>query len=67
MNYAECVICGDEYNTRRRELGYYTCLECGGKAANKEALRKSRCCAPAFNKGAYMYITSKRMARDVGK
>ena len=58
MNYAECVECGDEYNYRRRELGYYTCLDCGGQAAKKESARKARCSAPAYNKGCYMYITT---------
>jgi len=67
MIYAECVECGDEYNARRRDLGYYTCLECGSKAAHRETARKARCSAPAYNKGGYMYITSMRMAKDVGR
>jgi len=28
-----CVECGDEYNTRRYELGFLTCLTCGEKQA----------------------------------
>jgi hypothetical protein len=62
-----CIKCGDEYNPKRRKLGYNICLDCGSIAARKEARRRSKCCAPAFNKGAYMYVTSKKMARDVGK
>ncbi len=63
----ECIECGDEFSPRRFALGYYTCLECGDTDAAKEILRKSRCTAPAYNKGAYMYVSSARMAREVGK
>jgi len=63
----ECVRCEEEVNPRRAELGYKTCLECGGKVANLERARKSKCSAPAFNKGAYQYVTSRDMARDVGR
>jgi len=24
-----CIKCGDDYNPKRRELGYRTCLSCG--------------------------------------
>jgi hypothetical protein len=64
---AECVICGDDYPIKRKHLGYNTCLECGDIEATKEILRKSKCIAPAYNKGAYMYVTSKSMAHDAGK
>ena len=50
----ECIECGDEFSPRRFALGYYTCLECGDTDA-------------AYNKGAYMYVSSARMAREVGK
>ena len=30
--FAECVKCGEEYNYRRKELGYTTCLECGERS-----------------------------------
>lgn len=63
----ECIECGDPFNPRRRDLGYYTCLECGDVQASKEALHKAKCTAPAYNKGGYMYIASKSMARDVGR
>jgi predicted nucleic acid-binding Zn-ribbon protein len=63
----ECIECGDEYNPKRKELGYDTCLECGESRAEKEILRKSRCIAPAYNKGAYMYVSSSAMARDLGR
>ena len=63
----ECVRCEEEVNPRRAELGYKTCLESGGKVANAERARKAKCTAPAFNKGAYQYVTSSDMARDVGR
>jgi ribosomal protein L37AE/L43A len=63
----ECVECGDEFNPRRFQLGYYICTECGEEAAQREILRKSKCSAPAYNKGAYMYVTSSQMAKDLGR
>jgi hypothetical protein len=63
----ECVECDEEYNPRRFDLGYRTCLECGDAHAEAEILRKSTCIAPAYNKGAYMYVSSSSMARDAGR
>ena len=63
----ECVECGDEFNPRRFALGFYTCLKCGDNEAARQILHKSRCTAPAYNKGGYMYITSKSMAKDAGR
>ncbi len=63
----ECIECGEEYNPKRESLGYKTCLDCGGDQAQREILRKSRCVAPAYNKGAYMYVSSSAMARDLGR
>lgn len=63
----ECVECGDEFNPKRFKLGYRTCTECGEEKAQIEMLRKSRCIAPAYNKGAYMYVTSSQMAKDLGR
>jgi len=63
----ECIECGEEYNPKRAELGYKTCLDCGQGNAEREILRKSRCIAPAYNKGAYMYVSSSAMARDLGR
>jgi len=31
----ECIECGELYHPKRRELGYLTCLECGGRSANR--------------------------------
>ena len=63
----ECIECGEEYNPRRLALGYHTCLECGDRDATKQTLRKSKCVAPAYNKGAYMYVSSRAMAKELGK
>ena len=64
---AECVKCGEQYSYRRRELGYHTCLDCGSRDAMREILRKATCVAPAFNKGAYMFIFTPQDAKDAGK
>jgi len=63
----KCYLCQEPYPAKREELGYKTCLDCGGAAANAEKQRKARCSAPAYNKGAYMYVTNRKMAKDVGR
>tara|TARA_Y100001938_G_C8066606_1_gene420555 strand:- start:1190 stop:1399 length:210 start_codon:yes stop_codon:yes gene_type:complete len=63
----ECIKCGEPYNYKRREIGYYTCLDCGRHEALKEIVRRSSCVAPAFNKGAYVYIHSPQDAKDAGR
>lgn len=63
----ECIKCGEPYNPKRKSLGYTTCLSCGDIAAEKESLRKSKCIAPAYNKGAYQYIGSFEDALACGK
>lgn len=64
---SECIECGDNFNPKRFKLGYRTCIECGEEVAQIEMVRKSRCVAPAYNKGAYMYVTSSQMAKDLGR
>ena len=39
---AECNKCGEEYNYRRRELGYYTCLDCGEVSAVRVSTQRTR-------------------------
>lgn len=63
----ECVRCEEEVAPRRADLGYMTCLDCGALDAIRESKQKARRVAPAFNKGAYQYITSRSMARDIGR
>ena len=67
MIEVECIECGDDFSIRRYKLGYLICLQCGDKHAKIESRRKSKCSAPAYNKGAYMYVSSKTMARDLGR
>ena len=62
-----CTECGEEYSDRRKALGYNICLECGQQAAEREILFKASCTAPAYNKGGYMYVTSAKMAKDLGR
>ena len=64
---SECIECGDNFNPKRFKLGYRTGIECGEEIAQIEMVRKSRCIAPAYNKGAYMYVTSSQMAKDLGR
>ena len=64
---AVCSDCGEVYSNRRREIGYSTCLDCGAAEASREAFAKSRQVAPAYNKGAYQYITSKKIAKTIGR
>lgn len=62
-----CIECGDKFNPKRKALGYNTCLKCGEAAASEEAHRRSKCTAPAYNKGAYMYIGSSSDALCIGR
>ena len=62
-----CVDCCIEYNPKRFELGYRTCLDCGSTRALREVDRRKKCSAPAFNKGAYQYVGSKKTALGVGR
>jgi hypothetical protein len=39
----KCYLCQEPYPAKREELGYKTCLDCGGAAANAEKQRKARC------------------------
>ena len=62
-----CKVCSEEFSPKRFALGYRTCLTCGAKEAAQQTARKARCTAPAYNKGAYMYVTNRTMARDLGR
>ena len=62
-----CIECGEFYNPKRLELGYRTCLCCGGIAARIEKARKAKCSAPAYNKGAYQYVGTVQAAKGVGR
>jgi len=64
---AICTECAEKYSDRREALGYNTCLECGDVVATREILFKASCTAPAYNKGGYAYVTSAKMAKDLGR
>ena len=66
-NIVHCSECGEDYNIKRAQLGYTTCLDCGDKDANKIAQRRARCSAPAFNKGAYQPMMTLKDARWAGR
>jgi len=66
-NVVYCSACGVEYNTKRAQLGYETCLECGEARAFKVAEFRSKCSAPAFNKGAYQPMMTLDDARWAGR
>jgi len=67
LDKVNCRECGEEYNPKRAALGYATCLSCGDASARELARHRSRCSAPAFNKGAYQPVMSKDDAKWVGK
>lgn len=50
----------------RLELGIKSCLQCGEQAAQKLSEARKQQCAPAYNKGAYQYIT-KNDLKDIGR
>ena len=43
------------------------CLECGQKHAQKEKDYKAKCTAPAYNKGAYQYVSTKAQVVGIFK
>jgi hypothetical protein len=57
----KCYLCHEPYPAKREELGYKTCLDCGGAAANVEKQRKARCSAPAYficcKQEAFLFLT----------
>ena len=65
--WPRCFDCGEKFNPKRLRLGYQHCLACGDSYAKKETVRKSKCVAPAFNKGAYQYVASFEDAKLVGR
>lgn len=67
MAHAKCVDCGNFYSHKRRELGYKTCLECGEANIKPVIDNMRKQCAPAYNKGAYQYITDMQMVKDLGR
>jgi len=52
-----CTMCCELINNGRAQLGYSTCLDCREAMANELAEKRKKQVAPAYNKGAYQYIT----------
>ena len=50
-----------------KDIGYEVCIKCGDIQARKEAIRKSKCVAPLFNKGSYQYIGNINAAKHIGR
>ena len=57
MLTSKCNVCNATVPEGRLSLGYVTCLACGEAAANELAEIRKKQSAPAYNKGAYQYIT----------
>jgi hypothetical protein len=51
---ANCIKCGNEYNFKRAELGYKTCLACGSP--------KQHFCVVPVNKSNYVIGTLAELA-----
>jgi hypothetical protein len=56
----------EDINQRRAELGLAP-MEKAAQQALEEIKRKSKCVAPAYNKGAYQPVFSKEAARQIGR
>ena len=65
--WPECRNCGEEFNPKRKELGYHVCLDCGDIKAQKQIAHKKKCSAPLFNKGGYQYVGTREAARRAGR
>jgi hypothetical protein len=55
-----CSYCRDpecRVPEARARLGYTTCIDCGEQVASKLTEQRKKQTAPAYNKGAYQYIT----------
>lgn len=58
-NMAICIICGEEYPDKRKQLGYNTCLE-------HAELKKEFTVSIPYNKGSYQLITLENI-KYIGK
>lgn len=53
-------VCGEEFDDRRKALGYHTCLECGDGDATKEIIRKQASVVPQGHKQGLCYVADVR-------
>jgi len=63
----ECIVCGDEVLPQRWKAGFRACFICRERKAQEIKKAKAKQNAPAYNKGAYQYITSRQMCKDLGR
>jgi hypothetical protein len=63
----DCTLCDEPISQGRRSLGYMTCLGCGEAAANELTEQRKKQIAPAYNKGAYQYITKRNDLGTIGR
>lgn len=52
-----CHACGEQFDYRRKQLGYNFCLDCGDFRAHQE--RSSWCIAPIAHKQGATLVTNK--------
>ena len=52
-----CHACGEQFDYRRKQLGYNFCLDCGDFRASQE--RSSWCIAPIAHKQGATLVTNK--------
>jgi predicted RNA-binding Zn-ribbon protein involved in translation (DUF1610 family) len=50
--------CGELIEPERLAIGRFICLDCGERDAQIEKERKAKSIVPAYNKGAYTYISN---------
>jgi DNA-directed RNA polymerase subunit RPC12/RpoP len=55
-----CNKCGEQYPSRRKELGYLTCVYCG----EKDAKQVKHCIVP-LHKSNYMVVTDKSLLTGI--
>ena len=55
--------CGNEFSEARALLGFDTCLECGGREASAETVRRARMIVPSSHKSGYTYLGPDRVGQ----
>jgi ribosomal protein L37E len=60
-----CRSCGEQYDHRRRQLGYNFCLDCGDFRAQQ--IRSSWCVAPIAHKQGATLVTNPKDLKGLNK
>lgn len=61
--WPECAECGEEYDPRRRDLGYLVCMPCGERDAQKGKQQKAKACV-VTHKSNVLYLGQGKQALD---